>query len=226
MRHDFLDKYSDGDGPLHRIDARWKAAAVAVMLLGVNILRAPPCWIPATAGTLLLAALAVARVPVFHILKRGAAALPFALILGAFLPFTVEGKTLLTIAAGPYYADVTGAGLRLYATLIVKAYLSLALVALLMAVTPFPKLLRALKWYRAPAFFLDLLAFTYRFIFILIEEAERLERGWACRYFGRRPVRQFLTLGPAIAALFIRSYERAERVWGAMLARGYDPGTP
>ena len=43
------------------------------------------------------------------------------------------------------------------------------------------------------------------------------------RYFGRRRLAQFLTLGPAVGALFVRSYERAERVWAAMLSRGYDP---
>jgi len=226
MPHDFLDKYSDGDGRFHRMDARWKAVAIVAILLALNVLRASPWWLSAGAAAVLIAAVCAARVAVFHVLRRGAAALPFALVVGAFLPFTTGGEVLLRVAVGPYYVDVTAEGLRTYATLAVKAYLSLTYVALLTATTPFPTLLRALRWFRAPPFFLDLLAFSYRYVFILVEETERLERAWGSRYFGRRAGRQFVTLGPAVAALFLRSYERAERVWGAMLARGYNPGTP
>jgi cobalt/nickel transport system permease protein len=126
------------------------------------------------------------------------------------------------LSAFGYGAVVTDAGLRLYATIVLKAYLSLAYVVLLLATTPFRSLLRALAWYRVPRFLLSLLSFTYRFIFLLVEEIERLERAWAARYFGRRRAAQFATLGAAVAALFARSYERAERVWAAMLSRGYD----
>ncbi len=222
MRHSFLDKYSDRDSFVRRRDVRLKIVVVAAILVGLNVLRAPPWYVPAAAGVLLVAAVAAARLPFWYVFARAAAVLPFAFIVGIFLPFTTEGRAPWQLPLCGYVAVVTDAGLLLYATVIVKAYLSLAYVVLLLATTPFQSLLEGLAWYRVPAFLLSLLSFTYRYIFVLVEEIERLQRAWAARYFGRRRLAQFRTLGPATAALFVRSYERAERIWAAMLSRGYD----
>jgi cobalt/nickel transport system permease protein len=207
MTHYFLYKYSDRGGPLHRLEPRVKIVAVAAVLLGINLFRMPPLWLGGAAAALLVAAVV----------------LPVAFIIGIFLPFTTEGRALWQLLLCGHAAVVTDAGLRLYATVILKSYLSLAYVVLLLATTPFQSLLKGLAWFRVPAFFLSLLSFAYRYIFVLVEEIERLQRAWASRYFGRRRLAQFRTLGPAVAALFVRSYERAERVWAAMLSRGYDP---
>jgi cobalt/nickel transport system permease protein len=223
MRHDFLDKYSDRAGPLHRLDARAKIVAVAAALVALNAFRTPPALLGAGAAGLLLAATCLSRAPFFYVFRRAAAVLPFAVAVGAFLPFTQEGRVLWNATAFGYVAEITDTGLRLYATVIIKAYLSLAYVVLLLATTPFQTLLRALARFRVPSFFLSLLSFAYRYIFIFVDEVERLQRAWTGRYFGRRRFAQFVTLGPALGALFIRSYERAERVWAAMLSRGYDP---
>ena len=223
MRHDFLDKYSDRGGPLHRLEPRVKIVAVAAVLLGINLFRMPPAWLGGAAAGLLIAAVVLSRIPFFYAFRRAAVVLPFAFIIGIFLPFTTEGRALWQLLLCGHAAVVTDAGLRLYATVILKAYLSLAYVVLLLATTPFQSLLKGLAWFRVPVFFLSLLSFAYRYIFVLVEEIERLQRAWASRYFGRRRLAQFRTLGPAVAALFVRSYERAERVWAAMLSRGYDP---
>ena len=222
MRHGFLDKYSDRDSFLHRRDARVKIVAVGAVLVGLNVLRTPPWYIPAAAAALLAAGVAVSRLPLFYVFRRAALVLPFALVIGIFLPFTTEGETLLTFDVAGYNVEVSHAGARLYATLVAKAYLSLAFAALLLATTPFGMLIKALAWFRVPAFFLALLSFTYRYVFVFVDEVGRFRRAWGVRYFGRRPLAQFLALGPAVGALFIRGYERAERVWAAMLSRGYD----
>ncbi len=222
MRHDFLDKYSDRGGPLHRLGPRVKIVAVVAVLLGINLFRMPPLWLGGAVAVALLVAVAFSRVPFLYVFRRAAVVLPFALIIGVFLPFSTEGRTLWQFPLFGHSAVVTDAGLRLYATVILKAYLSLAYVVLLLATTPFESLLKALAWFRVPASLLSLLAFTYRYVFVLVEEVERLERAWASRYFGRRRFAQFRALGPAVGTLFVRSYERAERVWAAMLSRGYD----
>ncbi len=223
MRHDFLDKYSDLDSVVHRADVRVKIVVVAAAIVSLNAFRMPPAWLGGAAAGLLVATACLSRLPAFYVFRRAAAVLPFAIIIGAFLPFTQEGRVVWQASAFGHAATVTDAGLRLYATTVVKAYLSLAYVVLLLATTPFRSLLRGLAWFRVPAFFLSLLSFAYRYIFVFVDELERLQRAWAGRYFGRRRLAQFLTLGPAVGALFVRSYERAERVWAAMLSRGYDP---
>ncbi|NIT36289.1 MAG: cobalt ECF transporter T component CbiQ [candidate division Zixibacteria bacterium] len=222
MKHDFLDKFSDADGFLHRRDARVKIVALAAILLALNVFRSPPWYIPAAAAAVLVAAVAVARLPLFYVFRRAALVLPFALVVGIFLPFTTEGEAFVTFDLAGHNAEISYAGASLYAALVAKAYLSLAFVALLLATTPFRNLMKGLAWFRVPSFLLALLSFTYRYVFVFVDELERFRRAWAVRYFGRRPLAQFLALGPAVGALFVRGYERAERVWAAMLSRGYD----
>jgi cobalt/nickel transport system permease protein len=62
---------------------------------------------------------------------------------------------------------------------------------------------------------------TYRYLFVLIEEARRLRRAAAARGYRPRWLGQSLLIGRLIGQLFMRSYERAERVYGAMVQRGY-----
>jgi len=222
MRHSFLDKYSDGASAAHRLDGRVKVVAAAAVIVGLNALRAPPWYVPAAAAALLVAAVVVARLPWWYVFRRAALVLPFAAVIGVFLPFTTAGTPLAAFDAAGFHITLCDAGIRLYATLIVKTYLSLAWVAVLLATTPFGELVKTLAWFRAPAFLLALASFTYRYIFVFVGELERVQRAWAARYFGRRRLAQFLTLGPAVGALFVRSYERAERIWAAMLSRGCD----
>ena len=62
----------------------------------------------------------------------------------------------------------------------------------------------------------------YRYIFILVDEVMRMTRARDSRSFGGRWLRQIGTVGNMIGVLFIRSYERGERVYAAMMARGFD----
>ncbi len=222
MRHDFIDRYAYGASVVHRTDARLKIITVITALVGVNLWRTPRWYVFAAAALVAGTVVAAARLPVTYVIKRAVVVLPFAVCAGAFLPFTTAGDAAATWAFGVWTATVTFAGLRLYAAVIAKSYISAAFVLLLVATTPFPDLVAALRWFRAPGLFLDLLAFAYRYLFVLEEEGARLARAWGMRYFGHRPLRRFTVLGPAVASLFVRSYERAERVWGAMRARGYE----
>lgn len=223
MKHGFLDKYSDRASLLRRRDARLKIAVAAALLIAVNATRRPPWEILAGVAAAVSVLFTLSRLPLRFLLTRPAAALPFALAAGAFLPLTTPGSRLWSYDLGVWTATVTVEGLTLYILLATKTYLSLTVVFLLVATTPFPELLRALRWYRVPSLFIALLSFTYRYVFVFIDEYERIERLWHGRYFGRRRARQFLALGPIIGTLFIRSLERGDRVWAAMVSRGYDP---
>ncbi|HUU56374.1 MAG TPA: cobalt ECF transporter T component CbiQ, partial [bacterium] len=92
MRHDFLDKYSDRDSVVHRADVRVKIVVVAAALVTLNAFRMPPAWLGAAAAAALAAAVVAARLPFWYVFRRAAAVLPFALIIGVFLPFTQEGR--------------------------------------------------------------------------------------------------------------------------------------
>jgi cobalt/nickel transport system permease protein len=109
---------------------------------------------------------------------------------------------------------------------LLKAGLSVAAMALVSMTTPFPDLLRALEQCRTPRIFVMFLAFVYRYAAVLGKETVRVERGWASRSFGRTWWREWSRLGHVLAALLIRSYERAERVYAAMQSRGFSSRMP
>src|SRR5258708_10845063 len=97
-----------------------------------------------------------------------------------------------------------------------KAICSIAAMSLLILTTPFPDLLRALEQLHLPRLFVMFLAFLYRYGDVLYQEAVQLERAWTARYFGRFWIRQWFHMGHILAALFIRSYDLAERGFAAM----------
>ena len=108
-----------------------------------------------------------------------------------------------------------------------RSWLSVQFAVLLVATTPFPDLMQALRHLRVPALLVAVISLMYRYLAVLIDEATRLMRAREARS-ARLPGRR----GPSVAwrarvagnmvgQLFLRSYERSDRVYAAMLARGY-----
>ncbi len=107
------------------------------------------------------------------------------------------------------------------ANLLIKATLSLWILTLLIHLTPFPEFVTGLRRLRFPPIWVDLFAFLFRYFSVLTDEWRRMQLARQARLFrpGRR--RELLLLARSLGSLFIRAFERAERVHRAMLARGY-----
>ena len=116
---------------------------------------------------------------------------------------------------------VSGHGLMVLWNVAIKSTISVLAVILLSSTTPFPELLRGMEKMRIPHMFTTLLSFMYRYIFVLIDEMQRMRRARDSRGWKGKWIWQAKVIGHMIASLFIRSYERGERVYAAMLARGY-----
>ena len=118
---------------------------------------------------------------------------------------------------------ITDQGLWLFLSVIAKAWLSVLVSGLLVATTPFPDLLKAMRRLHIPPVLVTTISFTYRYLFVLVDEALRLQTAREARSAGPGgtvPWRAKV-LGGMIGSLFIRSYERSERIYQAMLSRGY-----
>ena len=103
----------------------------------------------------------------------------------------------------------------------IKSTISVLAVILLSSTTPFPELLRGMEKMKIPHMLTTLLSFMYRYIFVLIDEMQRMRRARDSRGWKGKWVWQAKVIGHMIASLFIRSCERGERVYAAMPARGY-----
>ncbi len=144
------------------------------------------------------------------------------------LVFTRTGDPLGTIALGPLSLALSGEGLRDFVTIALKSWVSVQAALLLSFTTPFAELVEALRRLRVPQVMVAIIGFMYRYLAVLTDEASRLNRARASRSAivagragGSIRWRAGVT-GGLVGTLFIRSYERSERVYAAMQARGFE----
>lgn len=153
-------------------------------------------------------------------------ALPFGGLLALTLPFVTPGGRLMAeLPLGPWTLPVTSAGLHQAAVLWLRLLPAVLVVAALRVRLGVPGLLEALSGLRVPDLFVNLLAFTLRYTEVLADEGRRMLVARRSRGFGvrRRFVdrRAVVTYGQLLGVLLVRAKERSERVYLAMLSRGY-----
>ncbi|MBI2869699.1 MAG: cobalt ECF transporter T component CbiQ [Chloroflexi bacterium] len=222
MRHSFLDRYSDRHSVIHRRHPGVKLVVTVIFVLAVNITPFLS-WRPFLAYLLILAALAwLARVPPLYVLKRSLAVMPFVLMVALFLPFFKPGEPAVTVPLGAWSVSATYQGLAALLTVMARAWLSMISLVLLISTTRITALLSGMETLGMPRVMVMVLSFMYRYIFILTDEVLRLKQARESRDFGGTRLWKLRTLGNIIGSLFIRSYERGERVYAAMLSRGFD----
>jgi cobalt/nickel transport system permease protein len=112
-------------------------------------------------------------------------------------------------------------GLAIFLRLVVRGTLCLGAVLLLSSTTPFSEILRVFRKLRLPAVLITMLALMYRYVFVLVDEAERMSRARASRTFRRDRHGAWQSRASVIGQLFVRSTARAERIYAAMCARGW-----
>lgn len=222
-----LDRYIDSESPVHALDARVKLLLTLACILALGLLP-PGAWAGiATIATILWWAVLRARIGLGLVMRRAFVALPFALV-ALTLVFSRPGVPLLRLPLGPLTLTATDAGLIAFASVLVKSWLSVQAALLLTATTHFTDVLHALRALRLPAVLVAILSFAYRYLFVLVDEAQRMLRARECRSAelpGQRPggsiVWRATVVGQMVGTLFLRSYERSERIYVAMLSRGY-----
>jgi cobalt/nickel transport system permease protein len=222
-----LDRALAGDSALHLAEPRLKLVGALAGILALSLLPVA-AWIPLLiAWIVLVAASASAGLGSFRLTRAGFIAAPF-LLAALPLVFTRSGDPLGTLPIGPVTLTVSGEGLRLFATIALKSWLSVQVALLLTFTTPFHDLVDALRRLRLPAIMVGIISFMYRYLAVLADEAGRLARARASRSAdptgrGGGTIRwRAGVTGAMVGTLFIRSYERSERIYHAMQARGFE----
>ena len=208
-------------GTLLWIDARSKIACM-FGVVGAAVSTPPKAWqaFAAYGGLLLLFGL-IGRVPWLILAKRLVVVLPFLLLVLVFVPFMKPD-----FSHGEHWVPVLGFRLSSHGVEVVRtvAFKSLTCVCALMllsATTSFQSLLRGFERLHVPRVFIEIVAFAWRYLFVLRDEAQRMLRARDARAWHGRWLWQAWVIGLMIGSLFLRAYERAERVFQSMEARGY-----
>jgi cobalt/nickel transport system permease protein len=193
--------------PLRRLDPRWRLAGLILALAAVAVVSTPPGAGVALLGALLLAWLA--RLPLRWYLGNLAALAGFLALVVLPLPLLVPGGW--------------GAGLTVAALLAGKAVAAFTVVLVLLASGPLDATLKAARSLRAPGLLVQLALLTYRYLFVLTDELDRLRVALRVRGFRNRANRHsYRVVGAVAGTLLVRGHERAERVAQAMRCRGFD----
>jgi cobalt/nickel transport system permease protein len=211
----------DPASPIHRLDPRAKIIGLAgITVVGVSTpLHAWPAY--AACLVALAAIAAVARIAPGIVWSRVRVILPLVVFVAAFVPFVRGGPA---VHVGPL--SLSEAGLATFALVTVKAAIGAFSAVLLGATTSFPDILHGLERLRMPRLLTVIAAFMYRYVFVVVDEARRMRAALAARAYRPRHLGHVAAIGRLVTALFLRSYERGERVYLAMLARGYGGTMP
>jgi cobalt/nickel transport system permease protein len=223
--------YLEGKSILHRCDARVKLALLLSFLLTAAFLPIGAWVVYGLMGGLLFVAVLASELPLATLVKRSLILeIPILLVLLPQLFLQKGDFVVLTIFNG-FRISFSLSGLERVISLLIRSILSLGFAVLIIAATRFEDLLAGMRACGLPRVLAAILGLMWRYLFILIEEVERMTQARASRSAaavdaggpsgGSLAWRAQVTGGMA-GALLLRTLERSEHIYQAMQARGYD----
>jgi len=230
MHVHFLDPYRSRNSPIHRLNPRIKLVLTVVFIL-TNTLIPTGAWpVYILLFALIFSVELISELGISFVLKRSSLAIPFVL---AALPLilTVPGKTLFILPVGSWTIHASYPGLERFISIAIKSWLSIQAAIVLAASTSFPELLVAMRALRVPRLLVSIFGLMWRYLFVLVDEATRLMRARLARSgqseipgakTGGSILWRARVVGGMAGNLFLRAFERSDRIYMAMVSRGYD----
>ncbi|MFD3654121.1 cobalt ECF transporter T component CbiQ [Streptomyces sp. NPDC058620] len=212
--------YRHAHSPVHDLPPHCKLAAVLGFVLVVVSTPREAVWAFALYAVLLAAVAAAARIPAGFLLKRLVIEVPF-VAFALLMPFVVPGEQAEILGVSVSVPGLWGAW-----NVLAKGTLGVAASVILASTTELRSLLLGLQRLKLPPLLVQIASFMIRYGDVITGEMRRMSIARRSRGFEARGVRQWGVLAKSAGALFIRSYERGERVHLAMVSRGYTGTMP
>ncbi|CAN2223781.1 CbiQ ABC-type cobalt transport system, permease component CbiQ and related transporters [Candidatus Nanopelagicaceae bacterium] len=169
---------------------------------------------------LLVTTALLSKIPLLLLFKRALIEIPF-IFFAILMPFFGTGEKF-EIAGIELYRE----GLLAGTSIVVKGTLGVLAAVILSTTTTAREILRGLERLKLPAVMVQIASFMLRYVNVISDEMERMKVARESRGFVATGIKHWKVLATSAAALFIRSYERGERVHLAMLSRGFDGNLP
>ncbi|MFF0890637.1 cobalt ECF transporter T component CbiQ [Streptomyces sp. NPDC003456] len=212
--------YRHGHSPVHGQPPHTKLAAVFAFVVVVVMTPREAMWAFGLYAVLLGAVAYAARVPAGFLLRRLLIEVPF-VAFAVLMPFVAEGERVDVLGLSLSVNGLWGAW-----NVLAKGTLGVAASVLLAATTELRELLLGLQRLKLPPLLVQIASFMIRYGDVIADEMRRMRIARESRGFEARGVRHWGVLAKSAGALFIRSYERGERVHLAMISRGYAGSMP
>ena len=230
MHVHFLDPYRPRSSPIHQLDPRVKLV-LTIAFIFTAALTPPGAWaVYVLLLSVVLAVEVLSDLGVGYVLSRAVLALPF--VLAAFpILFTISGPPLFSFTIFGWTLTITQPGFERFVSIALKSWISVQMAIVLAASTSFPDLLSAMRAIKIPRMLVAIFGLMWRYLFVLADEALRLLRARAAR--SGQSEQTALKTGGSVAwrarvaggmagSLFLRGIERSDRIYMAMISRGYD----
>jgi cobalt/nickel transport system permease protein len=198
VHHLVIDRWSRGSSSLHQRDPRAKLAALLVFLVVLSTTRPGAQWAFVAYAVLLILTANLARLPILGLAGRAALVLPFSATFALLTWWSGDSLRALALAE--------------------KSFLSGTAALLLVGTTPLTGWTAALESWRVPRMLILVIQFVYRYLFVIAEQVQRMRWAALCRGPQQRGFRLAAGL---VGVLFARSWQRADGIYHAMLARGF-----
>ncbi|MDN5857318.1 MAG: cobalt ECF transporter T component CbiQ [Pseudonocardia sp.] len=212
--------YRPGDSAVHRLPPEVKIIAAAVGVVAIVATPRAAFGVFASYGVLLAGIWLLAGIPFGWMLRRSLIETPF-VALAVLLPFAGDGPRIVWLGMSLSEPGLYGAW-----NILVKGTLGVLTSLTLAGTTPLRDLLLGLQRLRAPNMVLTIATLMLRYVDVITGEAHRMRLARISRGHDPRFLWQVGATARGIGALFVRSYERGERVHLAMLSRGWTAAMP
>jgi cobalt/nickel transport system permease protein len=218
--HAHFEEHSDGNSPLHKLDARIKIVCAVAAVFCIVLLSH---WeLAALFFAVCLCLVLYSRASMKVYLKRLLLPITIIILVSIIQPFTY-GSTVIAHVPGlmlPIYQQGIIFGILIFT----RCLAAVAVLNFLILVTPITTVMDSLAWFRIPSIVIDTMMLMFRYIFVLSEESTRMYRAQESRCGHSRSVsylKKIRNFGSIAGALIMRAFDRAIKVGDAMASRGY-----
>ena len=211
--------YVDARSWLHTTAAHHKILATFAIVLAVVTVPVGTWWPFGVAMAVVLAAAVTAGLRPGAVLRRMIIEIPF-VVFALALPFFAHGPRIEVLGL-----SVSRPGLIAAGAMLIKATLGVLAGIILSSTTRPADLITGLQRLRLPTLLVQITAFMLRYFSVVSDDLHRMRIARESRAFAGSGFRQARAVAASAGTLFVRSYERGERVHLAMLSRGHDGRT-
>lgn len=216
MKHPEIDKYAGLDSIIHRFDPR--AKIITFTLLIFSFVFVEDLDLAFLSMFFAIFILLLSKIPLGFMFERMKPGLFFVFPFLIIMPFTVDGIVLFSV----HGIDMTYEGLYYGVLVFVRAATSILLALIMLGTTKMDTTMKSLHSLKVPSALIQTLMFSYRFIFVFIDEFLSMWRSMTAKgYKVKANKRSLFIIGNIVGMLLVRSYERAERVYHSMSSKGY-----
>ena len=212
-----IDKFAHLKSPLHSWDPRVKIVSILCLILSIVLLK--NLFVAGLGLMLAVILVLLSRIPFRFVFLHLRWVVLFVLLFLIIMPLTVSGDEIARF----HFLSISERGLKMACLIALRAVSAVLLIFPMMGTMRFSSTATALQRLKVPNKLVQMIIFTYRYIFVVLDELGRMFTAARARGFrSGTNLRTLKTVGNLIGMLFVRSYERTEHIHRAMVSRGYD----